>query len=102
MDVPFHGDIQGQAGWGFEQPGLEGGVPAYSMVLELHDLKGPFQPKPFYGNTEGTVLYASNIKSPSTQQFKTRLVLSVNQQSTFNTDFHFRKHAKKCPGEERK
>ena len=45
MDVPFHGDIQGQAGWGFEQPGLEGGVPAYSMVLELHDLKGPFQPK---------------------------------------------------------
>jgi len=24
------GSIQGQDGWGFEQPGLEGGVPAYS------------------------------------------------------------------------
>ena len=33
---------------GFKQPGLEGGVPAYSRVLELDDLKGPFQPKPFY------------------------------------------------------
>ena len=31
-----------------EQPGLEGGVPAYSRGLELDDLKGPFQPKPFY------------------------------------------------------
>ena len=39
---------QGQAGWGCEQPGLEGGVPAYSGELELDDLKGPFQPKPFY------------------------------------------------------
>ena len=29
-------------------PGLEGGVPAYSVGLELDDLKGPFQPKPFY------------------------------------------------------
>ena len=35
-------------GWGCEQRGLEGGVPAYSRVLELDDLKGPFQPKPFY------------------------------------------------------
>ena len=42
------GGVQGQAGWGFEQPGLEGGVPAYSRGLELDDLKGPFQPKPFY------------------------------------------------------
>jgi len=25
-----------------------GGVPAYSRGLELGDLKGPFQPKPFY------------------------------------------------------
>ena len=37
-----------KAGWGFEQPGLEGGVPAYSRGLELDDLKGPFQPTPFY------------------------------------------------------
>jgi len=33
---------------GFEQPGLVRGVPAYSRGLELNDLKGPFQPKPFY------------------------------------------------------
>ena len=45
---PLPGSLQGQAGWGFEQPGLEGGVPAYSRGLELGDLKGPFQPKPFY------------------------------------------------------
>jgi len=30
------------------QPGLEGGVPAYSRVLELDYLKGPFQPNPFF------------------------------------------------------
>ena len=44
---PLPGSIQGRAGWGCEQPGLEGGVPAYSRGLELDDLKGPFQPKPF-------------------------------------------------------
>jgi len=27
---PLPGDIQDQAGWGFELPGLEGGVPARS------------------------------------------------------------------------
>ena len=32
---------------GFENPGLEGGVPAYSEGLELDDLKSPFQSKPF-------------------------------------------------------
>jgi len=31
-----------------EKPGLAGGVQAYSSGLELHDLKGPLQPKPFY------------------------------------------------------
>ena len=45
---PLHGSIPGQAGWGCEQPGLEGGVPAYSRGLELGDLKGPSQPKLFY------------------------------------------------------
>ena len=45
---PLLGGIQGQAGWDFEQPGLEGAVPAYSRGLDLHDLKGPFQPKPFH------------------------------------------------------
>ena len=48
MDAPFPGSIQGQVGWSFEQPSLEGGVPTYSWGLELDDLKGPFQPKPFY------------------------------------------------------
>ena len=38
----------GWTGWGCEQPGPEGGVPAYSRGLELGDLKGPFQPKPSY------------------------------------------------------
>ena len=40
--------IQGQAGQGCEQPAQVGGVPAYSKGLEPDDLKGPFQPKPFY------------------------------------------------------
>jgi len=39
--------IQGQTGWGYEQPALKGGVLAYSWGLELDDFKGPFQPKPF-------------------------------------------------------
>ena len=42
------GSVQGQAGWGFEQPGLVEGVPAHGRGLELDDLYGPFQPKPFY------------------------------------------------------
>ena len=41
---PLSGSVQGQAGWGFEQPGLEWGAPAYSRGLELHDLKGFFNP----------------------------------------------------------
>ena len=31
---PLPGGIEGQAGWGFEQPGLEEGVPAYSREVE--------------------------------------------------------------------
>lgn len=38
--------IQGQAGWVFEQPGVVEGVPAGR--LELYDLQGSSQPKPFY------------------------------------------------------
>lgn len=45
---PLPGITQGQAGWGCGQPGVERGVPAYSRGLELGDLKGPFQPKPFH------------------------------------------------------
>jgi len=47
---PLPGSTEGRAGWGCEQPGLEGGVPAYSRGLELGDLKGPFQPKPFFNS----------------------------------------------------
>ncbi|KAJ7411391.1 hypothetical protein WISP_102642 [Willisornis vidua] len=44
---PIPGSVQGQVGWGSEQPGLVEGVPAHSRVLKLDDLPGPFQPKPF-------------------------------------------------------
>ena len=47
MDVSSFESIQGQAGWGFEQPGLVGGVPANSGGLELGDLKSLFQLKSF-------------------------------------------------------
>ena len=47
-ECPLPGSIESQAGWGFKQPGIEGGIPAYSRELELGDLKGPFQPKAFY------------------------------------------------------
>jgi len=42
------GSTQDQTGQGCEQPGLMGGVLIYSTGLELGDLKGLFQPKPFY------------------------------------------------------
>ena len=35
---PIPGGVQGQAGWGFEQPGLVGGVPAHARGLELGGL----------------------------------------------------------------
>ena len=58
--MPLQGSIQGQAGWGFEQHGVEEGVPTYGRGLELDDLKGPFQPKSFYDcvqpNREGKSL----------------------------------------------
>ena len=43
---PLPGSIQSQAGWDFEQSGLEGGVPA--EALELDDLKVSFKPKPLF------------------------------------------------------
>lgn len=45
---PLLGGSQGQVGWSCEQPGLEGGVPAYRRGLELEDLKCLLQSKPFY------------------------------------------------------
>ena len=35
---PISGSVQGQVGWGFEQPGLMEGVPAMAGELELDDL----------------------------------------------------------------
>lgn len=35
-----------------KQPGLLKGIPAHSRGLELDDLHGPFQPKPFYDSVE--------------------------------------------------
>ena len=51
VDAPPPRSIQSQSWWGFEQPGLEGGVPAYNKGMELDGLKGPFQPKPLYGRS---------------------------------------------------
>ena len=35
---PLPGSVQGQVGWGFEQPGLVEGVSALAAGLELDDL----------------------------------------------------------------
>ena len=40
--------IQGQVEWGFRQPVVVAGVPAHGRGLELNDLQGSLQPKPFY------------------------------------------------------
>ena len=54
------------AGWAFEWPSLEGGVPAYGRGLELDDLKEPFQPKPFYDSMIlQTWNFVSNQGAPS-------------------------------------
>ena len=47
VDVPSLEVFKVRLDWGFEQPGLESDVPAYSRGFELGDLKDPFQPKPF-------------------------------------------------------
>jgi len=59
---PLPESTQGQAEWGFEQPGLEGGVPAYSRGLKRDDvLKGPFQSKPFYDSLTGLKCKKVNV-----------------------------------------
>jgi len=57
--LPASPGIQGQAGWGCDQPGLEGGVPVYSRGLELRDLKCPFQPKPSYDCDSMLIIFPS-------------------------------------------
>ena len=51
---PVAGGIQGQAGCGSGQPGLVVGDPAHSRGWKLADIKGPFQPRPFY---DSVILY---------------------------------------------
>jgi len=67
---PLSGSIPGQAGWDCEQPGLEGGVHAYSRALELGDLKGPFQPKLYYDSMvcQGKKKKKTQNKGTSRQQ----------------------------------
>jgi len=55
--------LEGQAGWGCEQPVLEGGVPACSRGLELHDLKGLFHPKPLYESVRTENKNGQSLKS---------------------------------------
>ena len=45
---PIPGGTQGQVGWGPGQPELLGGIPSQGRGLQLHDLQGLLQPKPFY------------------------------------------------------
>lgn len=45
---PIPESIQGQTGWGFQQPGLMETVPAHGRELELDDLPSPSQPKLFF------------------------------------------------------
>ena len=45
---PLPDSIQGQAGWGCEQPDLERVFPACTWGLEVDDLRCPFQPKPLF------------------------------------------------------
>jgi len=52
---PLPVSVQGQAGRGFEQPGLVEGVPAHGRGVELDDHEGPFQPQPFYDSTNNQV-----------------------------------------------
>lgn len=47
VNAPSLQAFKAKGAWGFEQPGLEGGVPAYSRELDLDDIKGLFQLKPF-------------------------------------------------------
>lgn len=53
---------------GSEQPGLQGGIAAYSRGLELHDLRGPFQLEPFY---------KPSTASNTTQQIRTQRIKAI-------------------------
>ena len=48
VDGPLLGAFKARLDGAVSQPDLVRDVPAYSRELELGDLKGPFQSKPFY------------------------------------------------------
>jgi len=87
--------IQGQAGWDCEQPGLVGGVPAYSRGLKLDDIKGPFQSKPFYDSMKPGLWYMHVLMTKCQLCFGyvdlkgfecTRLSLGVNLEDWYAVD----------------
>ena len=67
---PLPGSVQGQVGWGFEQPGLVEGVFACGGGLELDDLQGPSQPKPFYDSMINHKVKSQLPKVVNTVQWK--------------------------------
>ena len=69
-DAPS-GSIQGQAGRGREQPGPREASPPTAEGLVRDDLKGPFQPKPFYDSINQT--FSSTDIGASVQSVKWKL-----------------------------
>lgn len=84
---PHPGSTQGQSGWGCEQLGLEGGVPADSRGLELGDIKCLFQSKPFYHS----VILNSNTEVLSCEHFDLPLLRRNISQANRKCNFsHYR------------
>jgi len=57
--MPLPAGVRSQAGWGCEQPGLEGGVPAYSRGWDEVVLKVP-------SNTKHSVSLFQTFPLPAT------------------------------------
>jgi len=54
LATPVLGDIQGQPGWGSEQPDVAVGVPVHCSEVGPDGLYGPFQLKRFPAGGAGT------------------------------------------------
>ena len=68
------GSIQGQAGWGCEQSGLwEVSLPTAEGLVQ-DDLKGPFQPKPFYDSINQTFSSTDIGASVQTVKWKLKII----------------------------
>lgn len=65
--VPITGGTQGQVEWGPGQPDLMRSNQPMAWRLELDDLYGPFQPKPFYDSILHWLSWAgSSVSSTDT------------------------------------